>query len=118
MSIANIRDLHEGAAARERYMPTTEKILAGSPEQSLWNHYSSADKKFHVGLWTAEAGHWRVAYTEDEFCFILEGESIIHDDKGGTKRVIVGDRFVIPAGFSGSWQVPEFCKKIYVIYEA
>ncbi|HLD67170.1 MAG TPA: cupin domain-containing protein, partial [Pseudomonas sp.] len=28
-----------------------------------------------------------------------------------------GDRFVIPAGFSGTWEVLEPCRKVYVMFE-
>ncbi|WP_414028394.1 cupin domain-containing protein, partial [Escherichia coli] len=28
------------------------------------------------------------------------------------------DRFVIPAGFQGTWEVLEACRKVYVIFEA
>ena len=43
--------------------------------------------------------------------------SVIRDAEGNGKTVRAGDRFVIPAGFSGTWEVLETCRKVYVIFE-
>ena len=104
--------------AKESYLPDAAKVISGAPKQGVWNNYSSADAKFHTGIWDSQAGEWQVNYTEDEFCLILEGESVITDTQGQSKTVHSGDQFVIPAGFQGTWSVPTYCKKIYVIYEA
>lgn len=31
--------------------------------------------------------------------------------------LVAGDQFVIPAGFRGTWETIETCRKIYVIFE-
>jgi uncharacterized cupin superfamily protein len=117
MLVTDIKFVSEGEP-KETYLPAEEKIISGAPEQNLWNNYSSGDDKFHVGIWDSKAGKWKVSYTEHEYCLILEGDSIIHDQDGTTLHVKAGDQFVIPAGFSGDWEVPSYCKKTYVIYEA
>ena len=43
--------------------------------------------------------------------------SVIRDAQGNAKTLRSGDRFVIPAGFSGTWEVLETCRKVYVIFE-
>lgn len=101
----------------ERYLPDADKRLAGTPWQALTNAYSSPCGRFHSGIWEAEPGHWRVHYTEFEYCEILAGESLLHGDDGRRIPLRCGDRFVIPAGFRGSWEVVERCRKVYVIYE-
>ena len=118
MSLDLIQDLNTQSVQAETYLPDAEKIKQGSPEQNVWNLFSSKDEKFHAGVWDAQAGAWTVSYDEDEFCYILAGESIIHDERGQTKTVKAGDYFTVAAGFKGTWEVPEYCKKIYVIYEA
>lgn len=117
MSIPTISFINQ-EHPKESYLPDQDKIISGTPSQSLWNNYSSADNKFHIGVWDSAAGRWKVNYTEHEFCQILEGQSVIYDADGNMQEVKAGDQFVIPAGFSGEWEVPEYCKKIYVIYEA
>ena len=104
-------------AAEEYFLPS-EKLLAGNPKQSLWNHYTDSSGKFSAGVWHSEIGKWKISYTEEEYCQILVGASIITDSVGQAVTVTVGDRFVIPKGFAGTWEVVAPTKKIYVIYEA
>jgi len=118
ISIENILSLAHPDMASEVVMPGAEKIISGEPLQNIWNVYSSADGKMHTGIWDCQAGAWQVHYSEDEVCIILAGESILTDLNGQQKTVQAGDQFVIPAGFKGTWQVPSYCKKVYVIYEA
>ncbi|PAU61386.1 transcriptional regulator [Pseudomonas sp. PIC25] len=117
MSIDTLIDLAQATTAAEHYRPATEKILAGDPEQSVRNHYASPCDQFNVGIWEGAVGRWTVAYTEHEYCEILQGVSVIRDATGAAKTVRAGDRFVIPAGFSGTWEVLEPCRKVYVIFE-
>ena len=105
------------AKAEEYYLPAG-KLLAGNPKQSLWNHYVDATGRFSTGIWQSEVGKWNIAYTEEEFCQLLEGVSIITDASGSAMKVRAGDNFVIPRGFVGTWEVVEPTRKIYVIYEA
>lgn len=37
-------------------MPAPERIRAGNPSQTLWNHYSDPSQQFHVGFWACEPG--------------------------------------------------------------
>lgn len=118
MNIDKIVTVTTEGVAVENYRPDSEKIISGEPVQNIWNSYSSKDNCFHSGIWDSQAGEWKIAYSEDEFCFILDGESVISDEQGNQMTVVKGDQFVIPAGFSGTWKVPAYCKKIYVVYEA
>ena len=94
-----------------------ERCVKGQPEQRTWHHFTSADEKFFAGYWEADPGCWRIRYTENEFCQIVSGVSILRDTDGHERRVSSGDNFVIPAGFEGEWEVVETTRKIYVIYE-
>ena len=116
----NISDLvffNEAATTVETYYADEQKRVEGNPQQSLWNHYSDPSEQFHSGVWQAGVGCWKVSYTEYEFCQILAGISILHGSDGSSKKLVAGDNFVIPAGFSGEWEVVEVTKKIYVIFE-
>ncbi len=108
-------DRHEPAF--EEYATPAEKCIDGRPLQRTWHHFTSEDGNFFAGLWEAEPGRWRIKYTENEFCQILEGHSILRDEDGNETDLKAGDNLVIPAGFEGEWQVVETTKKIYVIYE-
>ena len=101
----------------EAYAVAPEKMLTGSPKQILSNHFSNASGEFHVGFWEAEVGSWNVEYSEFEYCEILQGKILMVDQHGGQQTVQAGDRFVIEAGYKGTWQVLEYAKKVYVIFE-
>ena len=105
-----------GVTGEEYYLPE-EKRIEGNPKQTLWNHYTDASGRFSSGIWQSEIGKWRIAYTEEEYCRILEGTSIISDAQGAEVTVAAGESFVIPRGFSGTWEVVEPTRKIYAIYE-
>ena len=89
-----------------------------TPMQRTWHHFTSGDDKFFAGIWEAEPGCWKIKYTENEFCQILGGHSILRDASGKETELKSGDNFVIPAGFEGEWDVIETTRKIYVIYES
>jgi uncharacterized cupin superfamily protein len=117
MSIANIVDFAQVLTEAERYRPAAEKILKGEPDQAVYNHYSSPCGQFAAGVWEGEAGQWTVSYSEHEYCEIVQGVSVLRDQEGNAKTLRAGDRFVIPAGFKGTWEVLEPCRKIYVLFE-
>ena len=118
MSIASIVDFAQNTVAPERYRPDAHKILSGSPEQTVFNHYGSPCGQMNAGVWEGAVGQWTVNYTEHEYCEIVQGVSVLRDNQGNSKTLRAGDRFVIPAGFQGTWEVLEACRKIYVVFEA
>jgi uncharacterized cupin superfamily protein len=114
--MALIRIPHD-TPANEAIATAAEKIIAGDPKQGAINVYSDPGGRFHAGIWEAEPATWRVSYSEHEYCLMLEGRILIREDSGTETLVVAGDSFVIPAGFSGTWQVLEKARKVYVIYE-
>jgi len=94
-----------------------EKCIKGHPVQRSWHHFTSEDEAFFAGIWEAEPGCWTVSYTENEFCQILAGRSVLRDADGREMVLRPGDNFVIPAGFEGQWEVLETTRKIYVIHQ-
>ncbi|GGF07320.1 transcriptional regulator [Aliidongia dinghuensis] len=99
------------------YLPPADRILSGVPQQSIVDAYGSDDGKFSAGLWASTPGRWRVAYTEHEFCHLLEGEVVLHGDDGTVAPYRAGDSFVVPAGFTGTWEVVTAARKLYAIYQ-
>lgn len=93
------------------------KVLAGTPVASVANHYSDPGARFHCGVWSSTPGRWRVNYTEHEFCHLLEGRVRLCGDDGSVREFVAGDAWVIPAGFSGTWETLEAARKHYAIYE-
>lgn len=101
----------------EEWQTNAAKCVSGQPLQRSWHQFTSSDEKFFCGTWEAEPGCWNVSYTENEYCHILSGCSVLRDQAGNEQRLEPGDQFVIPAGFVGQWEVQETTRKIYVIYQ-
>jgi len=99
------------------YAPPPGRIVSGNPAQKAFNHFSSADGRFHSGIWECDVGKWRVVFTENEFCQLLAGAIIVTGDDGSVRRFTAGEAFVSPAGFTGWWDVVEPARKYYAIYE-
>ena len=112
-----VRKFDASQLVGEDYYLPTEKLIAGNPKQTLYKHYSDASGKFFTGVWQSEAGKWHVQYSEEEYCQLQQGISIITDHEGNAVTVSAGESFDIPRGFIGTWEVVEPTKKIYVVYE-
>lgn len=97
--------------------PATERLLSGEPEQTIWNHYADTSEQFFAGVWSSTRGKWRVQYTENEFCHLVAGAVVVTSDQGERWEFWAGDSFVVPAGFAGTWEVIEDCRKLYAIFE-
>ena len=96
-----------------------EDWVAGQPSPPrLLYHYTDASGQFFAGLWAGTRGAWRVHYREHEFCHLLAGRIALVSDAGARCEFVAGDSFVIPAGFSGTWEVLEDCRKLYAIFES
>lgn len=117
MSVTHIIDFAQPKQAAQPCQPKPERLISGNPTQWVNNHYASSCGQLNAGIWESEVGRWRVSYSEHEYCEILSGTCLIYDDGGNVKTVRSGDRFVIPAGFTGIWEVVEPCRKVYVSYE-
>jgi hypothetical protein len=101
----------------ETSAPAADRVLAGAPRTSVRNHYADPSSQFFAGTWSGSVGKWRVAYTEHEFCHLLEGRVVLASDDGREWRFGPGDAWVIPAGFSGTWETLEPATKRYAIFE-
>jgi len=116
MSTAIVR--LDGQIGTEVSEPPADRLLAGTPQLQLRNFFTDASQQFFAGRWSASRGKWRVQYTENELCVMTVGRVVIESVTGERSTFGPGDAFVIPAGFSGTWEVLEDCAKIYAIFEA
>jgi uncharacterized cupin superfamily protein len=107
----------EGALAAEVSEPPADRLIAGTPQLQVRNFFSDTTQQFFAGRWSATRGKWRVRYTENELCVMTEGRVLIESSSGERSSFGPGDAFVVPAGFTGTWEVVEDCTKIYAIFE-
>ncbi len=118
LGVEHIVDLmtDEGEVTESRI--PREWLLAGDPVQTLTRGYLSPCGLFSSGLWACTPGQWTVEYDEVEYCEMLSGLCVMRDARGVEKVLRAGDRFVIPAGFRGTWEVVETCRKVFVSYKS
>lgn len=102
------------ALVAEESAPPADRLIDGDPRFRTWN-LEEAPGGLYAGIWESTPGHWRIQYDEWEFCQILAGESLLHEDGGVSTRLRAGDSFVIRPGFRGSWEVLMTTRKTYVI---
>ena len=117
MPSASVVKLDALTTQGEEYYLAPEKLIEGNPRQTVWLQHTDASAQFHVGLWRSEPGKWRISYTEEEYCHMLEGVSIITSEGGDAVTVKAGESFVVPRGFAGTWEVVEVSTKRFVLYE-
>jgi uncharacterized cupin superfamily protein len=92
-------------------------VISGNPSTKLQNYYTDQTGQFFAGIWESAPGKWQVSYGEEEFCAILAGKAVLTNVEGVAETFQKGDAFVIPKGFTGSWETIEAVKKWYVIFE-
>jgi hypothetical protein len=98
-------------------VPGPDRLLTGAPEHRVWNYFTDSTQTFFAGRWSGTCGKWRVRYTENELCVMTAGRVVLTDDSGERSEFGPGAAFVVPAGFSGTWEVLEDCSKVYAIFE-
>lgn len=97
--------------------PRPDRLVSGNPTRTTWNHYEADGVS--AGLWDCEPGAWRIAFAEgkDEFFHIISGRIRITDAQGASREFGPGDACVIPADFTGLFEVLEHVRKHYVIID-
>ena len=69
---------------------------------------------------TGELGHTRNRvrdYPYDQFVIVLSGKSVLTDSGGKAQTFTAGDYFVVPRGFSGTWEEFGVYRELIVILE-
>lgn len=91
----------------------SEKLLAGNPDIINTLFYKDGAGNFTCGIWECTPCSFTAKYDEDEFYYMVEGKVVIRDDLGGAATFVPGDVILVPAGFTGSWDVVAYTKKFY-----
>ena len=102
----------------ESAAPAADVLIAGQPHHQVSNYFSDATRQFHTGVWSSTRGKWRIRYSESEFCCLTSGRVALQNEGGDRWEFSAGEGFVVPSGFSGTWEVIEDCTKFYAIFEA
>jgi uncharacterized cupin superfamily protein len=96
------------------FAPKPTSTTEGQLERSL-EIWSGGPGKLEVGLWDCTPGRFtatRDGYTE--LCYFLSGHVTV-EDADGRRDYRAGDLLVMPEGWTGTWDVHEQVRKVYVI---
>ena len=92
-----------------------DRVIAGDPHHTVQSFFENETGDLVAGVWESTPGKWHAFTGRDEFCYISEGHVRLTDAEGNAKTFKTGDAFLIPNGFTGTWEVLETTKKHYVI---
>ena len=69
-----------------------------------------------VGIWECTPGPSRWLLETHEFIQVVAGAMTCRTDDGETVELVAGDTAVFPKGWSGTWDIEETLRKVYVIF--
>ena len=87
----------------------------GEPMQTsgitMWS-----DGPKEAGVWQCTPGPSRWKLETNEFVYLLAGRMTVTPDDGEPQEIGPGDTVVFPIGWTGTWQIHETVRKLYVIF--
>ena len=101
------------AAELEDWGPLEEATGASMATSgvTLWK-----DGDQQIGIWECGPGPSRWLLETNEFVHIVAGRMTVTVDKGEAVELATGDTAVFPKGWSGTWDIAETIRKLYVIF--
>jgi uncharacterized cupin superfamily protein len=107
-AITGPTELEDWGALEEATDPGTPMQTAGL---TLWK-----DGEQEVGIWECTAGPSRWVLETHEEIYIISGRMTVARDGSEPLDLGAGDAAVFPRGWSGTWQIHEKLRKLYVIF--
>ena len=69
-----------------------------------------------AGIWQCTAGPSRWELETNEFVHVLSGSMTVTEDGASPVDLGPGDTVMFPTGWSGTWDIHETLRKLYVIF--
>ncbi|MGH9297580.1 MAG: cupin domain-containing protein [Acidimicrobiales bacterium] len=79
---------------------------------TLWEDGSGSE----TGIWECTEGPSRWSLETNEFVHVLSGRMTVTEDGGSPTEIAPGDTVLFPRGWSGTWEIHERLRKLYVIF--
>lgn len=102
-----VTDLEDWGALEE----ATGPAMATSG-RTLWRGQGAQE----VGIWECTPGPSRWLLETNEFIQVVAGRMTVTVDGGEPVELARGDTAVFPKGWSGTWDIAETLRKVYVIF--
>lgn len=90
--------------------------LAGASHSTGRLLHKGPDNSPETGIWVCTPGTWRLTLPRDEFCHFVAGHAIYRrDDSDEVIEVSPGTCVMFPAGWSGTAEVTDTIRNIYML---
>lgn len=91
-----------------------EQVLKGTNEHALKVLHKG---EFVVTVYAAEPALIDISYPYpyDEFVLVLEGEVTLTSRDGEKQTYKVGDTFLVPKGWQGTWDMPQKFREMIIV---
>jgi uncharacterized cupin superfamily protein len=110
----------DSKAAVSNFQPMNDFAVKGHaiPSGAARELFAAANSGLRIGVWEGGPGILRLTnYPHDEYCVMISGEVVVTDAAGHKETFRSGDSFVIPHGFSGSWDMKTKMRKQYAMVQ-
>jgi uncharacterized protein len=106
------------AAELEDWGPLAEATGPGPDGGPMLTHGLTLwkDGDSEAGIWECTPGPSYWTQEEHEVVHILAGRMTVTPDGGEPTEVGAGDVAVFPRGWTGTWQIHETIRKVYVLF--
>jgi uncharacterized protein len=109
------RHLAKAAAAELEDWGPLEEATGEEMTTSGLTLWQDGDQE--IGVWECTPGPSRWTLETHEFVQILAGRMTVTPDGGEPTEIGAGDTAVFPRGWTGTWQIDETIRKVYVIFD-
>jgi hypothetical protein len=89
---------------------------ATGPEMTTSGYTLWKDGDQEIGIWACTPGPSRWLLETHEFITVVAGRMTVTVDGGEPLELTTGDTAVFPKGWSGTWDIAETLRKLYVIF--
>ncbi len=106
----------DSKAAIDNFQPMSAFAMKGHsvPTGAGRELFAAAKGALRIGVWEGGPGILRLTnYPHDEYCLMVSGQVVVTDEAGHKSTFRAGDSFVVPKGFSGSWDMKTKMRKQY-----
>jgi uncharacterized cupin superfamily protein len=106
-----LHDALTTALGAPQLKPTTQTPGQVESEIEIWKQAGNES-----GVWECTPGTFRasrVGYSE--LCQFVSGVAVVTGDDGTSETFRAGDTLITPSGWSGTWEILETVRKMYVI---
>ena len=100
----------------EDWGPLEEATDADTPMQTSGRTLWTGEGDQEVGIWQCTAGPSRWKLETNEQIYVVSGRMTVTHDGGDPVELGPGSTAVFPVGWSGTWQIHETLRKLYVIF--